>query len=117
MVKTTIGVNVNDPDIKNNLLQKIKNVFGPKVGWRIQPDKQIFHQERTTTDTVRRVVVRIMVKTKIGVNVNDPDIKNNLLEKIRNVVEGNEAYSVNWRIQPDEQVFHQQRTTTDRAKE
>ncbi|XP_050959313.1 scavenger receptor cysteine-rich type 1 protein M130 isoform X2 [Labeo rohita] len=216
MVKTTIGVNVNDPDIKNNLLQKIKNVFGPKVGWRIQPDKQIFHQERTTTAvklvggssecdgrvqvryeekwgavcntgwdladatvlcqeldcgdagelmaylgpsgqiwmdklactgneltvqtcpftgrgvksclnglhagvfchyTVRRVVVRIMVKTKIGVNVNDPDIKNNLLEKIRNVVEGNEAYSVNWRIQPDEQVFHQQRTTTDRAKE
>ncbi|KAI2645399.1 Deleted in malignant brain tumors 1 protein [Labeo rohita] len=66
----------------------------------------------TGRDTVRRVVVRIMVKTKIGVNVNDPDIKNNLLEKIRNVVEGNEAYSVNWRIQPDEQVFHQQRTTT-----
>ncbi len=35
------------------------------------------------TETVRRAVVRIEVKAKIGVNVNDPDIKNKLMEKVR----------------------------------
>ncbi len=35
------------------------------------------------TETVRKVVVRIAVKAKIGVNVNDPDIKKNLLDKVR----------------------------------
>lgn len=35
------------------------------------------------TETVRKVVVRIAVKAKIGVNVNDPDIKKKLLDKVR----------------------------------
>lgn len=35
------------------------------------------------TETLRKGVVRIAVKAKIGVNVNDPDIKKNLLDKVR----------------------------------
>lgn len=35
------------------------------------------------TETVRRVLVRIVVKAKTGVNVNDPDIKKNLLDMVR----------------------------------
>ncbi len=35
------------------------------------------------TETVRKVILRIVVKAKSGVNVNDPQIKNNLLEKVR----------------------------------
>ncbi|KAF4114844.1 hypothetical protein G5714_005067 [Onychostoma macrolepis] len=212
LVKAKTGVNFNDAQIKNNLLEKIRNVVGSKVNWITQPDEQVFHKRRTATDvklvsgssecdgrvqirynkqwgavchsgwdladatvlcrelncgdivepkeyvetselilmdelactgneltvqdcpftgwgvsscldglhagvfcqkTVRKVVVRIAVKAKIGVNVNDPDIKNKLLDKIRSVVESKGEYSVNWRTQPDEQVFHQQRTATD----
>jgi len=35
------------------------------------------------TETVKRVVVRIMVKAKVEFNVNDPQIKKDLLDKVR----------------------------------
>ncbi|KAK2893024.1 hypothetical protein Q8A67_013012 [Cirrhinus molitorella] len=84
----------------------------PFTGWGVSSCLNGLHAGAFCQKNVRKVVVRIMVKTKIGVNANDPDIMNNLLDKIRTVVESKGTYSVNWRIQPDEQVFHQQKTTT-----
>ncbi|XP_016303084.1 soluble scavenger receptor cysteine-rich domain-containing protein SSC5D-like [Sinocyclocheilus anshuiensis] len=88
----------------------------PFTGWGVSSCLNGLHAGVFCQTTVRRVVVRIVVKAEIGVNVNDPDIKNKLLDMMRHVVESNGKYSVNWRTQPDEQVFHQQRTATDRAK-
>uniref|UniRef100_A0A9J8A2K5 Soluble scavenger receptor cysteine-rich domain-containing protein SSC5D n=1 Tax=Cyprinus carpio carpio TaxID=630221 RepID=A0A9J8A2K5_CYPCA len=88
----------------------------PFTGWSVSSCLDGLHAGVSCQTTVRKVVVRIVVKAKSGVNVNNPDIKNKLLDTIRHVVESKGKYSVNWRIQPDEQVFHQQRTATGRAE-
>ncbi|XP_056089494.1 deleted in malignant brain tumors 1 protein-like [Rhinichthys klamathensis goyatoka] len=84
----------------------------PFTGWGVSSCLNTLHAGVSCQKTVRRVVVRIMVKTKIEVNVNDPQIKKDLLDKIRKVVQITGKYSVNWRTQPDEQVFHKQKTAT-----
>ncbi|XP_077090934.1 scavenger receptor cysteine-rich domain-containing group B protein [Siphateles boraxobius] len=84
----------------------------PFTGWGVSSCLNTLHAGVFCQKTVRRVVVRIMVKAEIGVNVNDPNIKKDLLDMIRNVIQITGKYSVNWRTQPDEQVFHKQKTAT-----
>ncbi|XP_016122208.1 soluble scavenger receptor cysteine-rich domain-containing protein SSC5D-like [Sinocyclocheilus grahami] len=76
----------------------------PFTGWGVSSCLDGLHAGVFCQKTVRKVVVRIVVKAKTGVNVNDPDIKNKLLDMMRHVVESKGNYSVNWRIQPDEQA-------------
>ncbi|KAK7129824.1 hypothetical protein R3I93_019461 [Phoxinus phoxinus] len=84
----------------------------PFTGWGVNSCLNTLHAGVFCQKIERQVVVRIMVKAKIGVNVNDPHIKKDLLDKIRNVVQITGKYRVNWRTQPDGQVFHKQKTAT-----
>nr|XP_021331096.1 uncharacterized protein LOC101884942 [Danio rerio] len=62
--------------------------------------------------TTKQVVVSFVLNINNGLDVNDPQIKQKYLDKIRNVVEGKGVNSVNWRTQPDGKVFHEQKTST-----
>ncbi|XP_021331096.3 soluble scavenger receptor cysteine-rich domain-containing protein SSC5D isoform X1 [Danio rerio] len=62
--------------------------------------------------TTKQVVVSFVLTINNGLDVNDPQIKQKYLDKIRNVVEGKGVNSVNWRTQPDGKVFHEQKTST-----
>ncbi|XP_059360811.1 scavenger receptor cysteine-rich type 1 protein M130-like [Carassius carassius] len=85
----------------------------PFTGWGVSSCLDGLHAGVSCQTTVRKVVMRIVLKAESGVNVNDPDIKNKLLDMIGKVVGSKGKYKEYWRIQPDdEQVFHKQRTAT-----
>ncbi|XP_052439140.1 uncharacterized protein LOC127978129 [Carassius gibelio] len=85
----------------------------PFTGWGVSSCLDGLHAGVSCQPTARKVVLRIVVKAESGFNVNDPDIKNKLLDMIGNVVGDRGKYKEYWRIQPDdEQVFHKQRTAT-----
>nr|XP_055046940.1 deleted in malignant brain tumors 1 protein-like [Misgurnus anguillicaudatus] len=56
---------------------------------------------------VRKDVVRIMVTADADINVNDLNIMEMLIDKIRKVVKNRGNYFANWKKQRDRMVFHQ----------
>ncbi|XP_059360812.1 soluble scavenger receptor cysteine-rich domain-containing protein SSC5D-like [Carassius carassius] len=84
----------------------------PFTGWGVSSCLDGLHAGVFCQKTVRKVLVRVVVKAESGVNVNDPNIKNKLLDMIGKVVISKGKYKEYWRIQPDGQVFHKQRTAT-----
>ncbi|XP_067284218.1 scavenger receptor cysteine-rich type 1 protein M130-like [Pseudorasbora parva] len=82
------------------------------TGWGVSSCLNGLHAGVSCQRILRHAVVKIMVKVKIGVNVNDPDIKKELLDMITAMVQSAGMYSVNWRTQSDGQVFHKTGSAT-----